>query len=498
MLTKCIYSYKIIKNNQKKAGEVVCGLTPKEFAVSDCQHPWSWMVVSNGGRVKPCCWTGNSVGNISEGADAVWNGQTMQELRASILAGKVHPICSGTPCPYVKGAASIHESTDIRDSKDISTSPVKSTRKAYSFDDVWYAENNADVSRAIADNTYLGTLHEHFNIFGHADGRTARYKEFDYDEDLIQCFDEAWYEEKYADVREAIQAGEISSALEHYHDHGIFEMRQFRLAPQANPSHNYKTSLVEYFTGKIQVTARPTIVTFDVTTTCNIKCVMCPHGRGQIKSPTHLDENLYDLVSHWIVPGTRVQMSGIGEPLMSPFFWKVINELENSPDVHIRVNSNGLLWNEENINAILDSNLKEVSFSIDSATPETYKKIRGASLERVLRNIKSTIEARQERGKKTPLVILNMTLMMENIKEITGFVELAHQLGVDKARIWHLDSFGDEEDWIVERKGWVFNYRDQMLHNDPQLSNSHIIAAKLRANQLGLNLTFINDREIFF
>lgn len=448
------------------------------------------MVISHGGQVKPCCWTGHSVGSIYDGADRVWNGATMRSLRSAISRGRIHRICSGAPCPYVRGAKAPGFGRGLVPKR-------RPPRSALLFDDVWYLAAHADVAQAVRAGR-LKSAYQHYRRFGRAEGRAARFHEYTFDPAFVDQFDEAWYEAQYPDVRQAVASGEISSALEHYHEHGRFELRQFRLRAQDAPAHNYRTSLREFLRGALRLAARPTILTFDVTTVCNIRCVMCPHGRQQIDSPEHLDAGVYDLVAHHLTRGVRVQMSGIGEPLLSPLFWRVISGTKETPEVHVRVNSNGLLWTRKNIDAVLDSNLKEISFSVDAARPETYAKIRGARFDKVLRNIRALLAARAARGQATPVVLLNMTLMRENIEEAVGFVELAHALGVDKARMWHLDGFGDEADWIVERKGWVFDYRAQMLHQHPELSNHHIVAAKRRANELGVNLTFINDREILF
>lgn len=465
------------------------GILEKKLSVKDCQYPWSWMVVSNGGKVKPCCWTGKSVGSVFDGAEAVWNGETMQDLRQAILADRVHPVCAGAPCPYVLGAKA-----EAGRKSAVALAP---SRQVYDFDEDWYMGCNPDVAAGVASGN-LSSAYKHYRVFGQFEGRQARYDEYVFDRDFVNHFDERWYVDQYPDVRRAVDYGEISSALEHFYLHGQFERRKFKLAALMQPLHNHKDSMLEFLAGKLRTASRPTVLTFDVTTVCNIKCVMCPHGMNQIKAPQHLPEEALDYVVHYMQVGTRVQMSGIGEPLMSPMFWKILEASKTRPDVHIRVNSNALLWNGTNIERILDSNLREVSFSIDSARPETYMKIRGAKLERVLRNVKALVEKKRVLGKRQPIIYLNMTLMRENIEEVVEFVELASALGVDKARVWHLDAFGDEADWVVDRDGWVFDYQAQMLDKFPEMSNQYVYAAKRRANELGLNFTFVNDREILF
>lgn len=74
--------------------------------VKDCHHPWTWMMVSADGNVKPCCWAPGNLGNLyQEEPDAVWNGKLAQELRQAILDNTIHPICAQSPCKYVQNTA---------------------------------------------------------------------------------------------------------------------------------------------------------------------------------------------------------------------------------------------------------------------------------------------------------------------------------------------------------------------------------------------------------
>lgn len=71
--------------------------------VKDCRYPWTWMMVTADGAVKPCCFASMSMGNLHEASvDQVWNGALAIELRRFIKADKIHPICAGAPCKFVQ------------------------------------------------------------------------------------------------------------------------------------------------------------------------------------------------------------------------------------------------------------------------------------------------------------------------------------------------------------------------------------------------------------
>lgn len=87
--------------------------------------------------------------------------------------------------------------------------------------------------------------------------------------------------------------------------------------------------------------------------------------------------------------------------------------------------------------------------------------------------------------------MLNMTLMRENIEELSAFIDLAHELGVNAVQFWPLHDYDPARTahWQVERGGWLFNYRQQMLgHNaaDAEHANAIIDRALERAQELAV------------
>ncbi|MDP1555839.1 MAG: hypothetical protein Q8L84_10285, partial [Hyphomonas sp.] len=101
-------------------------------------------------------------------------------------------------------------------------------------------------------------------------------------------------------------------------------------------------------------------------------------------------------------------------------------------------------------------------------------------------------------GRTRPHVSMNMTLMRENIEEAVRFVELAHELEADQVQFWHINRLEDGKVWRVEREGWVFDYREQMLVNHPALSNRMIRAARDRARELGIELYLDWAKPVFY
>jgi MoaA/NifB/PqqE/SkfB family radical SAM enzyme len=91
-----------------------------------------------------------------------------------------------------------------------------------------------------------------------------------------------------------------------------------------------------------------------------------------------------------------------------------------------------------NIERLIDSPLHNINVSLDAATPDTYRKIRGADFNAVLNNIRNFVHIRDQLGSKAPLLYLNMTLMRANIEELPLFIELVSQLKGDRAYFFHM------------------------------------------------------------
>lgn len=61
------------------------------------------MMVTADGAVKPCCFALLPLGNLHEASAAnIWNGAVAIELRRSIKANTIHPVCAGAPCKFIQ------------------------------------------------------------------------------------------------------------------------------------------------------------------------------------------------------------------------------------------------------------------------------------------------------------------------------------------------------------------------------------------------------------
>lgn len=266
------------------------------------------------------------------------------------------------------------------------------------------------------------------------------------------------------------------------------------------PEANAALAEAEFEAGVTKVRSTPPIITLETTSRCNLRCVMCPHALGAVRRPKHLSDELAEMVQRFVARATDVQLHGIGEPTLSPAFWRLLPALPPPQACRSSINTNLTQLDDERMNGLLNSNLKVVNVSLDAATEATYRKIRGFSFDHVLGNIERLLARRRERGQSYPLVHINMTLMRSNIEEVVDFIRLAARLGVDQAELWHLNRTAASEmaRYVIKKEGWTFYYAREGLWNHPALSNRCIREAVALAKEVGVPLYLDHNKPVYF
>jgi MoaA/NifB/PqqE/SkfB family radical SAM enzyme len=238
----------------------------------------------------------------------------------------------------------------------------------------------------------------------------------------------------------------------------------------------------------------PRKLTVETTSICNLRCVMCPQAIGVVRGPKHLPEILAEKLRPVILSATYSELHGIGEPLLSPSFWRLLELFKQNPTCEVVVNSNLIVLTEKMLESIATSRLFKINISLDAATAETYRKIRGANFETVTKNISRLSDRlRKLEAGRRPRLVMNMTVMKENLQEVPQFVQLAKSLGADEAIVWPINDYGPDDSlmksWETNIRGWKFVYREQVLTDIAELAASTIASAASIAKQIGMEFT---------
>jgi pyrroloquinoline quinone biosynthesis protein E len=215
----------------------------------------------------------------------------------------------------------------------------------------------------------------------------------------------------------------------------------------------------------------PRSIQIECTTRCNLKCTFCELSYWTEKPADLKFENIQKMVEH-LPKLQRIDLTGIGEALMNPEFFKIVGFLK-SRGIYVTLNDNFTLMSEKTARQIVELGIDQIFLSLDGATKETYEQLRrGSNFERVIFNARRLVEVKREMGKKLPEFKINTVVCLANCHELPALVEIAHDLGIGMIQFVNVITFED-----------TTSLSTQALPNEIQ---QHFQAAVRRANELGV------------
>lgn len=172
--------------------------------------------------------------------------------------------------------------------------------------------------------------------------------------------------------------------------------------------HRYKTA---YRARRIKLPYPPRELWIEPTNHCNLRCVMCPHGKG-LKAPKgYMEIGLYGKIIDDLKK-LRVQRINLflgGESLLHE---RLVEMVEMARDVRIpvRLHTNATILTEYLSKRLLKTRgLEEVSFSFDGEEKGYYERLRvNAKFDRTLANIRRFLEIKKACGQKAPRVLVQV------------------------------------------------------------------------------------------
>jgi MoaA/NifB/PqqE/SkfB family radical SAM enzyme len=212
-----------------------------------------------------------------------------------------------------------------------------------------------------------------------------------------------------------------------------------------------------YETRPVRLDYLPTELYIETTNRCNLKCRTCPQHFGMPEDSADLSVEAVERILDQVPAVRRVVLHGIGEPLLNPKLPEVIRSVK-ARDAYALFNTNGLLLRGRVAAELVNSKLDELRISVDSASPETYKLIRGVDgLERIFSNLEAFSLIKQEAGATTPKVSLWITGMKVNVEELPDLVRRAAHIGVGEVYLQRLvfsdRGFARTEEALFRRAG---------------------------------------------
>jgi radical SAM protein with 4Fe4S-binding SPASM domain len=220
-----------------------------------------------------------------------------------------------------------------------------------------------------------------------------------------------------------------------------------------------------------RVIGMPSKYFIDPINICNLRCPLCPTGRGVLARPPGRMplENLKRVVDEIAPYAYRVELYNWGEPLLHPDIFDMI-EYVSQRRVSVGLSSNLNYLDEGMAQRLVSSGLSQLVVSIDGATQASYSAYRQrGDLRAVLSNLEMLLETRRSLESQRPFVIWRMLVGKHNEHEVQTVRGMAHATGVDAFMTGPLviDTRDSEqaEQWLPSDPSYSgYNY-DQELRN---------------------------------
>jgi radical SAM protein with 4Fe4S-binding SPASM domain len=186
---------------------------------------------------------------------------------------------------------------------------------------------------------------------------------------------------------------------------------------------------------------RRPIVVWNLTRTCNLKCVHCYTDSESKKYPDELTTDqakaVLDDLADFKVPA--VLFSG-GEPLVRPDLFELATHARGR-GLHVVASTNGTLIDRAIAQRFKDLEFAYVGISLDSAMPAVHDEFRGVpgAFERTMRGFRHCVEVGQKVG-------LRLTLTCHTAQNLDSLFDLIEREGIDRACFYHLCPAGRGKD----------------------------------------------------
>jgi radical SAM protein with 4Fe4S-binding SPASM domain len=187
---------------------------------------------------------------------------------------------------------------------------------------------------------------------------------------------------------------------------------------------NRTKAVVAYKRGDVEIDYFPPEVWVELTSVCNLACIMCPTGLGQVTRPTgFMSFETFRTIIDDVAPHRPTIMMFLGgESLLSKKAVEMI-AYAKSKDVAVSLNTNGTVYTEKLFRALLEVGLDYLTFSFDGYTKAVYEKVRvKANYENVISNIQSFLRMKKSMNLKKPFVtIYTLAVKEESLENEADF-----------------------------------------------------------------------------
>ena len=180
----------------------------------------------------------------------------------------------------------------------------------------------------------------------------------------------------------------------------------------------------------------PMSLSFEPTTSCNLRCPECPSGLRAFTRPTGMLENAFfkktidDISSEIFYLVFYFQ----GEPYLNPHFLEMV-KYASSKKIYTATSTNAHFLNDDIARKTVESGLDRLIISIDGATQDVYQQYRiGGKLTKVIESAKNVVKWKKQLNSKTPYIFFQFLVVKPNEHQVDEIKQLAKDCGIDEVR----------------------------------------------------------------
>src|SRR5882757_8575187 len=192
----------------------------------------------------------------------------------------------------------------------------------------------------------------------------------------------------------------------------------------------------------------PVSISFEPTTSCNLRCPECPSGLRAFTRPTGMLEDSFfkqtidDIYKDLLYLIFYFQ----GEPFLNPDFLKMV-KYAHDKGIYTATSTNAHYLTDEKAKQTVESGLDRLIISIDGTTQDVYQQYRiGGNLEKVLQGARNIVKWKKELNSKTPFIFFQFLVVKPNEHQIEEVKKLGKEMGVDQVRFKTAQVYDYEND----------------------------------------------------
>lgn len=177
----------------------------------------------------------------------------------------------------------------------------------------------------------------------------------------------------------------------------------------------------------------PISISFEPTTSCNLRCPECPSGLRAFTRPAGmLQQDFFkDTIDQLYKDLLYLVFYFQGEPFLNPGFLEMV-KYASDKGIYTATSTNAHYLNNENAKKTIESGLDRLIISIDGTTQDVYQQYRvGGKLSKVIEGARNIVKWKKVLNSKTPFVFFQFLVVKPNEHQIEEVKKLGKEIGVD-------------------------------------------------------------------